>query len=158
MRRKGTNQHQVKWRILKPEAWASVWFIAFITILGAWIIQPKIISPCPDTGCFVEVVYANESPDEATVRERVLLAGMRVFGTRHVESLEKLVFKESTFNQYAINPSSGACGLFQAWPCKKLGCKLDDVDCQIDWGLHYLKNRYGDPSRAWAFHQRNGWY
>lgn len=29
---------------------------------------------------------------------------------------------------------------------------------QIDRGLAYIKERYGKPSIAWAFHRKNNWY
>lgn len=29
---------------------------------------------------------------------------------------------------------------------------------QIDKGLTYIKERYGKPSVAWAFHRKNNWY
>jgi hypothetical protein len=70
----------------------------------------------------------------------------------------ELLSRESSLNPQAINPSSGACGLFQALPCEKLGCDLDDIDCQMKWGKNYIKNRYGDAKTALAFHDENGWY
>jgi hypothetical protein len=32
------------------------------------------------------------------------------------------------------------------------------ASAQISWLLSYIKQRYGTPSQAWAFHQANGWY
>ena len=29
---------------------------------------------------------------------------------------------------------------------------------QIRWGLNYIKNRYGSPSKAWAHSESHGWY
>jgi hypothetical protein len=29
---------------------------------------------------------------------------------------------------------------------------------QIKWGLKYIKNRYGSPSKAWAHFQKKHWY
>ena len=29
---------------------------------------------------------------------------------------------------------------------------------QINWGLNYIKQRYGTPSGAWAFWQEHNWY
>ena len=29
---------------------------------------------------------------------------------------------------------------------------------QIRWGLKYIKNRYGSPSKAWSHSQSKGWY
>lgn len=88
-----------------------------------------------------------------SVKDQVLSAGAKRFGEHHTASLEALVMHESGFNQYAQNGSSGACGLFQAMPCEKMGCSLDDVSCQIDWGFGYIERRYGNPTNAWDFWQ-----
>lgn len=29
---------------------------------------------------------------------------------------------------------------------------------QIEWGLDYMKDRYGSACDAWSFWQANGWY
>ena len=68
--------------------------------------------------------------------------------------------RESNFSPTAVNPSSGACGIPQAYPCSKLpgfGPRTDYV-AQINWGLDYIAARYGTPSRAWTFWQNNGSY
>ena len=70
----------------------------------------------------------------------------------------ELVSKESSLNPQAINPKSGACGLFQANPCKKMDCSLDDIDCQIEWGKNYIEKRYGSVEKAYKFHNQHGWY
>jgi SLT domain-containing protein len=36
--------------------------------------------------------------------------------------------------------------------------KTSDPVVQIAAGLAYVKQRYGDPVKAWAFHQANGYY
>ena len=72
----------------------------------------------------------------------------------------ELLARESSWNPEAINPSSGACGLVQALPCKKLvtECSLKDVDCQLDWFTKYVKNRYGTMKKAVEFHDQKNWY
>ncbi len=76
-------------------------------------------------------------------------------------AMNTLMGKESGLNPYAVNKSSGACGIPQAYPCSKLlnviG-SLDNVDGQIQWLLNYVASRYGTPSQALAFHRANGWY
>lgn len=159
LRKIGSNQHKDRWG-LSPETAISVWQIAALTLLGVIIsikTQPKIISPVPDAYA-TETVNVYAVPTPQTARELVLLAGLRAFGSRHVVALESLVQKESSFNAVAVNPRSGACGLFQAWPCQKMKCEFGDADCQVRWGIDYIKSRYGNPSNAWYFHQRNGWY
>lgn len=70
--------------------------------------------------------------------------------------MQNLLMKESGFNPQAVNPTSGACGLFQALPCSKMGGM--GIDNQIAWGIGYIRNRYGTPSGAWNFWLANNWY
>lgn len=76
--------------------------------------------------------------------------------------LVKLVDKESSWNPNAVNKSSGAAGLFQALPASKMASEGSDYmtnyKTQIKWGLKYIKNRYGTPSKAWSFWQTHKWY
>lgn len=65
---------------------------------------------------------------------------------------------ENGFNPYAINPTSGACGLSQALPCKKMDCKLGDIDCDLNWQKEYISGRYGTVSKTLQFWRLNGWY
>ena len=78
------------------------------------------------------------------------------------ECLIKLWNRESGWRPNAINKRSGACGIPQALPCKKMSKEGSDYrtngKTQIRWGLKYIKNRYGSPSKAWAHSQRKGWY
>lgn len=64
----------------------------------------------------------------------------------------ELVCRESSLNPRAVNKSSGAAGLFQAYPASKLKCDLSDVDCQIAWGKAYIEQRYGTAKAALLFH------
>ena len=54
-------------------------------------------------------------------------------------------------------PSSGAYGIPQS-----LGhghpYDLGDYAAQINWGLSYIKGRYGSPNVAWAHELANNWY
>lgn len=70
----------------------------------------------------------------------------------------ELVSRESGLNMRAINPESGAAGLFQALPPEKMNCDLDDLDCQIEFGKTYIKNRYGSVEKALQHHDEKGWY
>ncbi|MEU4093072.1 transglycosylase SLT domain-containing protein [Streptomyces sp. NPDC026673] len=73
-----------------------------------------------------------------------------------------IVMHESTWNPYAVNPSSGAYGLVQALPGSKMASAGADwrtnPATQIKWGLGYMNERYGSPCGAWAFWQANHWY
>lgn len=78
------------------------------------------------------------------------------------ECLVKLWNRESSWNPYAVNKKSGACGIPQSLPCKKMRSFGKDYKTnyktQIKWGLNYIKNRYGTPANAWEYSQRKGWY
>lgn len=91
-----------------------------------------------------------------TVQSLVKEQADRLFGSSHWQALHILIMKESSWNPNAVNKSSGACGLFQAYPCAKMGGM--ELSNQIEWGLSYIKQRYGNPSQALAFHYRKGWY
>lgn len=78
------------------------------------------------------------------------------------ECLIKLWTKESNWNPSAHNKSSGAHGIAQALPASKMASYGDDYmtsyQTQINWGLDYIKNRYGAPSNAWKHFQEHNWY
>jgi hypothetical protein len=99
-------------------------------------------------------------PSPLTVQDKLADATTQAFGAEHVPAMDALISHESGHDPLAINPSSGACGLFQAHPCAKMRCALDDVDCQIRWGIGYIEQRYGDPTTAWEFWnaQSPHWY
>ncbi|GAB2951219.1 transglycosylase SLT domain-containing protein [Streptomyces heilongjiangensis] len=73
-----------------------------------------------------------------------------------------IVNHESSWNYKAVNPSSGAYGLFQALPGSKMSSAGSDWQTnpatQIKWGLNYMESRYGSPCEAWSFWQANNWY
>lgn len=78
------------------------------------------------------------------------------------QALVKLWNKESGWNPAAHNSSSGAHGIPQALPASKMATAgsdyLTNYKTQIEWGLSYIKSRYGTPSAAWNQSCRKGWY
>lgn len=77
-------------------------------------------------------------------------------------ALVLLWYRESGWNPNAVNKKSGACGVPQSLPCKKMASEGSDYrtnyKIQVRWGLKYIKNRYGNPSNAWKHSQKTGWY
>lgn len=81
-------------------------------------------------------------------------------------ALLELFACESSWNERAGNPTSGAYGIPQALPASKMGdpaqCGgtnyLTDPQIQISWGLCYIQRRFGTPIEALNFHYRNNWY
>ena len=83
-------------------------------------------------------------------------------GDDQFECLVSLWNRESHWNIYSQNTSSGAYGIPQALPGSKMASAGDDWQTnpttQITWGLGYIEKRYGDPCGAWSHFQSNGWY
>jgi hypothetical protein len=79
-----------------------------------------------------------------------------------MQCLMKLWTKESEWKTTATNASSGAYGIVQSLPAEKMasagGDYLTNYRTQINWGLNYVKERYGSPCDALNFHYANNWY
>lgn len=73
------------------------------------------------------------------------------------DALSWIINKESGWNPHAANPSSSARGLFQKMTSVH-GPIEKSVMGQADWGLNYIKSRYGNPLAAKAFHESHGYY
>lgn len=86
----------------------------------------------------------------------------RGWGQDQYNCLVSLWNKESGWNMYAYNSSSGAYGIPQALPGSKMASAGSDwktnAGTQIEWGLGYIKSRYGTPCGAWGHSQSRGWY
>ncbi len=84
------------------------------------------------------------------------------WGPEQMQSLITLWEKESNWRTTAVNASSGAYGIVQALPGNKMASIAPDWETnfrtQIDWGLQYIKERYGSPANALGFHYANNWY
>lgn len=84
------------------------------------------------------------------------------FSLGQMPCLDKLFKKESGWNHKASNRSSGAYGIPQALPGKKMASAGSDwrtnPATQIEWGLGYIKGRYNTPCNAWSHSQNTGWY
>lgn len=69
------------------------------------------------------------------------------------QCLEQLWDRESGWRFDAENPTSGAYGIPQALPGGKMATAGDDwrtnAATQIQWGLDYIRDRYGTPCEAW---------
>ncbi|WP_327317570.1 transglycosylase SLT domain-containing protein [Streptomyces sp. NBC_01235] len=78
------------------------------------------------------------------------------------QCFSNIVDHESTWNYQAVNPSSGAYGLVQAYPGSKMSSAGADwrtnPATQIKWGLNYMNERYDSPCGAWDYWQANGSY
>ncbi|GAB2513674.1 lytic transglycosylase domain-containing protein [Paramicrobacterium agarici] len=86
----------------------------------------------------------------------------RGWGADQYNCLVALWDRESGWNVYAHNASSGAYGIPQALPGSKMASAGADWQTnpatQISWGLGYISGRYGSPCGAWSHSQATGWY
>ncbi|MBO7935397.1 MULTISPECIES: aggregation-promoting factor C-terminal-like domain-containing protein [Streptomyces] len=122
--------------------------------------QARTRSATADSG---PTASASDFPQQAsyTVAEVQAIARQMVPGGQF-QCFSNIVDHESTWNYRAVNPSSGAYGLVQAYPGSKMSSAGADwrtnPATQIKWGLNYMNERYGSPCDAWAFWQANGSY
>lgn len=100
------------------------------------------------------------TPAQNQVLGKKMLASSGVPGSW--DSLDRLWTRESGWNQYADNPDSPAYGIPQSNPGSKMGPEANppksDPAAQIDWGLNYIRGRYGSTDAAWGHSQNTGWY
>lgn len=86
----------------------------------------------------------------------------RGWGEDQYNCLVSLWQRESGWNTFANNPSSGAYGIPQSLPGSKMASAGADwatnPATQITWGLGYISSRYQNPCGAWAASESKGWY
>jgi phage-related protein len=73
------------------------------------------------------------------------------------DALSWIIGRESGWNPNAANPSTSARGLFQKMTSVH-GPLEPTVAGQAEWGLNYIRSRYGDPLGARSWWQSHGWY
>lgn len=85
-----------------------------------------------------------------------------VLGSGQFSCLDALAIRESGWNVYATNPSSGAYGIGQALPGSKMASAGADWRTngvtQVRWMISYVNGRYGSACGAWNFWQNHHWY
>jgi hypothetical protein len=120
------------------------------------------------SGAFASTLTLTSVPtgESREARARQIAWGMmRRFGWRprfQFRYLNWLWDRESGWNLYATNPSSGAYGIPQALPGYKMASAgrnwQTSAWVQIRWGLGYIRARYGSPRTAWDHELAYGWY
>ena len=110
-------------------------------------------SPAPSAG----------TPDPGSAKEvaRSMLS-QRGMDDSQYNCLVSLWQKESGWNVFAENKSSGAYGIPQSLPGSKMATAGSDwatnAATQISWGLGYIEARYQTPCGAWTHSQAMNWY
>ncbi|WP_051259294.1 ubiquitin-like domain-containing protein [Schaalia suimastitidis] len=106
----------------------------------------------------VPLVYSGEDP-KAIAQTMVAARG---WDDSQFQCLVVLWQRESGWNPYAENRSSGAYGIPQSLPGSKMASAGADwrtnPATQITWGLGYIAGRYGTPCGALAHSNSVGWY
>lgn len=117
---------------------------------------PNIASPTSN------VLPSGSSPTQNKAWAKRYMKAHYGWGDAEFSALESLWMHESGWRQTASNgnggPDSGrAYGIPQSLPGDKMASFgsdwRTDAATQMKWGLNYIKNRYGDPTNAWAFWQ-----
>jgi len=139
------------------------------------VAKPKLASPAeiaaadPGTGASGGtgtggIVYVTSTPPDPGTAQSIAYNMMASF-----DFSPKIFFgclvdiwnRESGWRYDAEN-ASGAYGIPQALPGSKMASAGPDWQTnpatQIKWGLGYIKAIYGDPCKAWAFEEANGYY
>lgn len=102
-------------------------------------------------------------PDPGTAQAIAYqLVAERGWDANEYSCLVALWNRESGWNVYAHNSSSGAYGIPQALPGDKMAAVGGDwatnPATQILWGLGYIAARYDTPCGAWSHSETVGWY
>ncbi|MFC9918963.1 aggregation-promoting factor C-terminal-like domain-containing protein [Agromyces binzhouensis] len=109
-----------------------------------------------------EALARANTPEGAKQTARAMAASEYGWGEAEFQCLVQLWTKESGWNYQAVNASSGAYGIVQAWPAEKLATAGADwrtnAATQISWGLDYIARGYGSPCAAWGHSQSLNWY
>ena len=102
------------------------------------------------------------TPDGAREVARSLMDEKYGWGDKQYACLDDLWIKESNWNYRASNKRTGAHGIPQALPGKKMASAGADwktnPETQIKWGLQYIDKRYNTPCGAWSAFKKKGWY
>ena len=91
--------------------------------------------------------------DNSQINAYKLYAHMKIIDAKQYQCIEMLYTKESNWNPAARNGSH--YGIPQL---RNIKVKSLDPYSQIDWGIRYLKDRYGNPCKALAFFKANGYH
>lgn len=129
-----------------------------ITVAGTVPVHQGVTYSKKDINAMIKrEAMENPSPSNSRAYARTQIRDRQQFSC-----VGKLWGKESAWKHRADNPYSSAYGIPQAMPGNKMEASGKDWRTnpvtQIDWGIKYIKVRYGSPCQAWSFFQKNHWY
>jgi hypothetical protein len=82
-----------------------------------------------------------------------LYAHSRIIDWKQFNCFAKIIHKESRWDPSARNGSHFGLGQMRSQWYRNL-----DPYRQIDQTIKYITIRYETPCKAWAFHERKGWF
>jgi hypothetical protein len=113
-------------------------------------------------GTSVATLAAPADPTAAQQTAQQLMPSYGFSVSSQWSCLYSLWERESTWNVYAENPTSGAYGIPQSLPGDKMASAgadwQTDAATQIKWGLGYISQIYGTPCGAWDHEEADGYY
>jgi hypothetical protein len=117
------------------------------------------------TGDEAAAIYvANAAtPETGTIKEFAYELVLSLsWGRDQYSCLVALWERESNWRWDALNKSSGAYGIPQSLPGRKMAEMgadwVTNPETQVRWGVNYIKNRYGAPCGAMAHSNKFNWY
>lgn len=121
--------------------------------------RSKLAGPIRAAASLASKVGGFISGGSGSVRSQVQrIAAARGWGSgAQWAALSNIISHESGWNPRAANPNSSARGLFQKMTSIH-GPIERTVAGQTQWGLNYIKGRYGSPVGAWNYWQGHGNY
>lgn len=153
-------QRLITRRVQRSVAIASIATIALVLVVGiAALVKGKPAQTSQDTCAYLpSQAHPAISTDALTARDVGRDMVTNCFGSEQWPAAEELWTLEASWRPLAVNPTSGACGIVQAVPCSKLlnatgkqTIETTTVEEQMQWGVNYIKNRYGTPQNALEF-------
>jgi hypothetical protein len=143
-------------RRYQHEKWALCFVLVFVLAgIGLHLTEPKIISPCPETGCFPKTVYAADERSELEQAISYVIKKFEPEGMTVVIQALDIMKCESHLNIKAYNYNtngSGDYGLFQinSIHVARYGDKfMHDWKANIDVAYDLYKHQGWSPWVCW---------
>lgn len=140
-----------RWFAEEPEAASGVAGVAAASGDGV-----AVLSPAEYDALAVFVAGLEARPD--TAREVAAKLACERWGCEAFAAVDYIISRESGYNPSIVNAGSGACGIPQALPCRRLPGFPFDATLQLQWMYDYIDARYGGPFAAMAHWKSYGWY
>jgi len=153
IRKKGFEASTRRKQIRALKLYLVVYLTAVLTFLA-----PHSPTKSPALTQVAEVVEQPPTPREYAFQTAYSFYG---WGKSEQKCLGILWGKESAWN-YEAKSSTHDYGIPQRHmrnnTQKQIADFMESPFSQIDWGLNYIKSRYGSPCEAWKFWQSRRWY